>query len=146
MELQKWNKRVTRRGWDKCAHDESQVCLLNTSVVAELLRSHTPPVTENSSEGTSWWFSGWVHLPMQETRVPSLVRDDSTCHEAAEPVCCNCWSPCAWSPCSATRGATTVRSPLTTAGESPHTAEKTQHSQKKKIKDKGVVSYKKERQ
>ena len=43
-------------------------------------------------------------LPMQETRVWSLVQEDFTCcraskpmHQTTEPVCCNCWSPCALS-------------------------------------------------
>ena len=30
-----------------------------------------------------------ISLPMQRTRVRSLVWDDPTCREAAEPVCCN---------------------------------------------------------
>ena len=28
-----------------------------------------------------------ICLPMQETQVPSLVGEDSTCHGATEPVC-----------------------------------------------------------
>ena len=50
-----------------------------------------------------WWR---FCLPVQETWVWSLVREDPTCHKAAKPVChhfwvalepggCNCWSPCA---------------------------------------------------
>ena len=30
-----------------------------------------------------------IHLPMQETQVRSLVREDPACHVAAEPVCHN---------------------------------------------------------
>ena len=28
-----------------------------------------------------------IYLPIQGTRVPSLVREDSTCQAATEPVC-----------------------------------------------------------
>ena len=68
-----------------------------------------------------WWL-----LPMQETRVRSLIWEDPTCHGATKPVRHNRWA-CApepashsyWacvpqSPCSATREATTMRS-LSTA-------------------------------
>ena len=34
-----------------------------------------------------------IHLPMQGTWVQSLVREDSTCHWAAKPVCPSCWAP-----------------------------------------------------
>ena len=63
-----------------------------------------------------------------------------------EPACCY-WSPRAWSPCSETREATTMRGPCTAAreepplaatGESPHTAVKTQHSHKQINKIKSV--------
>ena len=33
-----------------------------------------------------------VHLPMQGTRAWSLVREDSTCHRATKPMCCNYWA------------------------------------------------------
>ena len=67
---------------------------------------------------------------MQGTQVRFLVQEDPTCHGAAKPVChscwagtlelcatatgpvcCNYWSPHTWSPGSATREGTTVRSP-----------------------------------
>ena len=63
-----------------------------------------------------------IHLPIQGTRVWSLVQEDSTCPGAAEPVhhnywahslepaSYNYWSLCAWSLCSTSREATTVRS------------------------------------
>ena len=68
--------------------------------------------------GLPWWSSG-ICLSIQETRVQSLVWEDSTCHGATkprhhdpwatlqslwatttEPVCYNCRSPLAWSLCS----------------------------------------------
>ena len=37
----------------------------------------------------------WIRicLPMQGTRVQSLVWEDFTCHRATKPSCCNSWSP-----------------------------------------------------
>ena len=69
-------------------------------------------------------------LPMQGTWVQALVREDPTCHGATkpvrhnywscvlEPVSHNYWSPRAYSPCSATREATAMRSPCTTTMKS----------------------------
>ena len=34
-----------------------------------------------------------IHLPTQGTWVQSLVREDSTCHGATKPTCCNSCSP-----------------------------------------------------
>ena len=46
-----------------------------------------------------------IHLPIQETWVPSLVQEDSTYHKATKPmchdywvVCHNCWSLCTIEP------------------------------------------------
>ena len=41
------------------------------------------------------WFR--ICLPMQETRVQSLVQEDPTCHQATKPVCRNYWA-CALGP------------------------------------------------
>ena len=43
---------------------------------------------------TSWVFR-WLrlHLPVQGTRVQSLVKEDPTCCGAAKPVCRSYWSP-----------------------------------------------------
>ena len=72
-----------------------------------------------------------IHLPMQGTQVRALVREDPTCRGATKPVrhnywacalgpvCHSCWSPCAWSPCSATRETTAMRSPHTATKSSP---------------------------
>ena len=60
-----------------------------------------------------------IRLPMQGMWVRALVRDDPTYHGATKPVSHNNWSPCAYSPCSATREATTMRSPHTTMKSSP---------------------------
>ena len=37
-----------------------------------------------------------------------------------KPVCCNYWSPCAWSLCPATREATAMRSPRVAMKSRPH--------------------------
>ena len=70
-------------------------------------------------------------LPMQGTQVRALVREDPTCHGAAkpmrhnywacalEPASHNYWSLHAYSPCSATREATAMRSPCTAMKSSP---------------------------
>ena len=72
-----------------------------------------------------------IRLPMTGTRVRALVREDPTCHGATkpmchnygayalEPVCHNYQSPCASSPCSATREATAMRSTHTATKSSP---------------------------
>ena len=66
-----------------------------------------------------------IRLPMQETRVQSLIREDPTCRGATtEPVP---YSPgititkahVPQSPCSATREATAVRSPRTSTRVAP---------------------------
>ena len=46
----------------------------------------------------------WIRilLPMQGTWVQSLVREDPTCHRAANPMKHNFCSPGTWSLCSAT--------------------------------------------
>ena len=99
------------------------------------------------------------------TQVQSLVQEDSTCRRATGTVCHhywspsaleptrhNCWatcdkhwSPLTWSPCSATREATAMRSPygsmksmwplLATTREGPCAAKKTQCSQNLKKKN-----------
>ena len=91
-----------------------------------------------------------THLPMQGTRLQSLIREDPTCPKATQPVCHNywacalepgsrsSWSPCAESLCSATREATAMRGQhtttieysLLTAAKSPRAVIKTQCSQK----------------
>ena len=45
-----------------------------------------------------------IRLPMQGTRVRSLVREDPTCHGATKPVCHNYWA-CALEPASHNYGA-----------------------------------------
>lgn len=57
---------------------------------------------ENSRTGTSlvvWWIG--IRLPIQETRIRSLVQKEPTCCRAAKPTH-NYWSLCAWSLCSET--------------------------------------------
>ena len=72
-----------------------------------------------------------IRLPMQGTRVRTLLQEDSTCRRATKPVrhkywaCAlepashNYWSQCTQSPCSATREATAMRGPLTATKSSP---------------------------
>ena len=77
---------------------------------------------------------------MQGTRVRALVREDPTCRGAAKPVRHNYWSPRTYSPCSATREATTISPHTATKSsprslqleKSPRAATKTQCRQKKK--------------
>ena len=76
-----------------------------------------------------------IHLPMQGTQVRALVREDLTCHGATkpghhnywacapQPTCHNYWSLCTYSPCSATREATAMRSLHTTTKSSPHSTQ-----------------------
>ena len=54
-----------------------------------------------TSLGAQWMR---ICLPMQGTQVWFLVQEESTSHRATKPLCCNCWSPCTHSLCSATRG------------------------------------------
>ena len=67
-----------------------------------------------------------IRLPVQGTRVRALVREDPTCRRAAKPMRHNYWActlqPVSneyWSPCSATREATAIRSPRTATKSSP---------------------------
>ena len=86
--------------------------------------------------------SSWAHVPLVSLRSralePQLLSPRATATEpmqrnywsprALEPACRNYWSPCAlgpacrdyWSPRSATREATTVRSPCAATKCSPH--------------------------
>ena len=127
-------------------------------IVLEQLDIH---MQKNECRGTSL-VSQWLRicLPMQGTRVRSLVQEDPTCHGATKPVCHNYWA-CALGPTCCTYWAwapqllkpTCLESvlhnkgshrnekpahhneekpPLTTSRESPHAATKTQCSQKKK--------------
>ena len=91
-----------------------------------------------------------IHPPMQRTQVRALVREDPTCRGttkpvshnywawALEPATHNYWNPRTYSPCSATREATAMRSPRTITKsslcspqlEKAHATTKTQCSQK----------------
>ena len=56
-------------------------------------------VNQDTNCGTSLvvqWLR--IHLPMQRTRVQSLVWEVSTCHRAAKPVCHKQWSLCTLEP------------------------------------------------
>ena len=95
-----------------------------------------------------WWR---IHEPMQGARVQSLIQEDPTCHRATKPVCHNYWAYAlepgshnywahtpqllklmAQNPCSATREATTLRSPHTATESRTRSLqlEKTPHSNK----------------
>jgi len=84
-----------------------------------------------------------VHLPRKGIRVGSLVREDSTCHRAAMPVCHNYWAqvlqllkPVHLEPvlCQRSQGNEMPRAPqaapLATTREGPRAATKTPCSQK----------------
>ena len=96
-----------------------------------------PEVKKTQNCKKSSWTSlvaQWLRicLPMQGTRIRALLWEDPTCHGATNPVChnywaCtlepanhNYWSLCAQSLCSATREATSTRSPHTTTKSSLH--------------------------
>ena len=68
-----------------------------------------------------------IHLPMQGTRVQSLVQEDATCFWATKPMhhilsqCSSAQelqllSPCAWSLCVKIRETTVMRSLNATTG------------------------------
>ena len=98
-------------------HSSNKYTTLRTSLVAQWLR---------------------IRLPMQRTRVPSLVREDPTCRVATGPMCHNYWAcvlepashnywacvpqllkPARLEPVLATREATAMRSPCTATKSSP---------------------------
>ena len=114
----------------------------------------TYPYSHSTAFSRASLVAQWLRicLPMQGTRVRALVREDPTCRGATRPVSHNYWactleptshsywSPRAYSLCSATREATTVRSPRTAMKSSPRSPQlekslrattKTQRSQKK---------------
>ena len=57
-----------------------------------------------------------IHLPMQETRVRSLLQEDRTCHRATKARAPQLLSPRVKSPCSAAREAAAMRSPCAGTG------------------------------
>ena len=76
-----------------------------------------PQLCQISARGLPWWLSGKKNmLPMQEAWVQSLTQGDPTGHGSTKPMRHHCWA-CAlepgshnyWSPCSATRKATTMK-------------------------------------
>ena len=80
-----------------------------------------------------------THLPIQGTRVWSLVWEYPTCQGATKSMTYNYWACASWSLCSTTREATAMRRPWTTnrqlppftaTRESSRIATKTQRSQK----------------
>ena len=81
-----------------------------------------------------------IHLPMQGTRVQSLVQEDSTCHGATKPVGHGCRSPHPERTqasqqekppqCEARAPQNSPRSPQL---EKAHTAAKTQHARDEEI-------------
>ena len=99
-------------------------------------------VIERQTSGTSL-VAQWlrIHLPMQGTRIRSLVWEDPTCRRATKPMCHNYWA-CALEPasrkhwahvlqllkpvclepvlCNKRSKATTMRSPHTTTKSNPH--------------------------
>ena len=84
----------------------------------------------------------WLGLrwPLQETRVWSLVQEDSTCHRATGPMHNNCWACAPQSLCSQqerplqqeARAVQLESGPTRCTRESLRVAMKTQYCQKKK--------------
>ena len=97
-------------------------------------------------------------LPMQETRVQSLVWEDPTRLRATKPVSHNCWA-CAlgprngnywaqklhyWSPCTLepvliTRETTSVRTPCTAMQSTPHAQQWRPNTTLKKKKTQRII-------
>ena len=77
---QKQNRQMDIKFINFCAskdnHQQSEKATYGASLVAQWLR---------------------IHLPMQETRVQALVREDPTCRRATKPVRHNYWA-CALQP------------------------------------------------
>ena len=89
----------------------SQTCSNSVSDVQPTSCPRCPrPCSVPLPEEHSWapLVSQWsrVYLPMQETQVPSLVREDPTCRGATKPM----HNYCAWRVATATREATKMRS------------------------------------
>ena len=147
--------------------------LANTHKISSMIEISEMKITRVSGwatikiifSGTSLWLR--ICLPMQGTRVRSLVQEDPTCCRAPKPMChnywaCalqpasprtlgptwhNYWSPRAYSLCTATKEATATRSLCTATKSSPRSlqlekspraATKTQRSQKKNCIFKGI--------
>ena len=92
-----------------------------------------------TGKGLPWWRSGWEstcqcrghRFEPGSGKVPHAAEQLGPCATAAEPVlwsprattteptCCNYWSSCAWSPCSAMREAAAGRGPRTAMGSGP---------------------------
>ena len=71
-----------------------------------------------------------IRLPVEGTQVRSLVQEDPTSWGPAQPRYHSCWSACAQSPCSATRGRHGEQPAPAAARESRCAAAKTQHSRR----------------
>ena len=122
----------------------------------ESLWIHTAPFPPWKFKGRTSLVVQWLRicLPMQGTRVQSLVQEDPTCHRTTKPVCHNYWAcmpqllkpvllePMLHNKRNHHNEKPTHRSeespPLATTRESPQAATKTPHSQKKrKINSRG---------
>ena len=98
----------------------------------KLSKRYLPEENKNTNSGTSLVVQ-WLRIrpPVQGTRVWALVWEEAACRGATKPMhhnywaCAlgpashNYWSPRTWSPCSATREATAMRSPRTSMKSSP---------------------------
>ena len=102
-----WLYRLTGSQWD----NPKRTTVTRTNQTLSFGKfEYEPQEGIHDSLGVQWLR---VHLPMQETwfnpwsgKIPHAVEHLSLCTTSTEPVCCNCWSPRAWSPCSAAREAT----------------------------------------
>ena len=101
----------------KCRLSLAERFDLTETIINQLLADSYQNPISGSSLVVQWLR---IRLPVQGTRVRALVREDPTCRGATKPVChnylvCsldpasrNCRSPCAWSPCSTAREASSV--------------------------------------
>ena len=87
--------------------------------------------------GLPWGRSGWESICQYREhefdpwsrKIPNAVEQLGLWPTTSEPTCCSHWSSCTYSPCSATREATEMRS-LSTAEEKAPAATKTQCNHK----------------
>ena len=113
--------------------------LNNVEEIGKFLKT-LPRLNDKNRKSGASLVAQWLRicLPMQGTRVRALVWEDPACRGATKPVSHNYWAcasgACApqWERPDSERPAhrDEERPPLATAGESPHTETKTQHSQK----------------
>ena len=82
---------------------------------------------KKSPMGLPWWHNGWESacqcrghgFEPWSGKIPHAAEQLGPCTTTTEPSRHKYWSPCAWSPCSATGEAAAVRGPRTEVRSSP---------------------------